>query len=121
MQTPVKSNRWSIEVAEFVVVTDGLKPLIDRDLFDALGIAVTQTLNPIEGNMVNNINTQCPVKNSIANQFPNLVPRIGRSKVHIVISKFQKRFQPKHQKDRRVHINLLDRVNTVKTYIKKTT
>ena len=45
IQAPIASNGWRIEDAEFVVVGDGLKPLIGRDVFDALGISVTQTPN----------------------------------------------------------------------------
>ena len=44
-------------------------------------------------------------------QFPQLITRIGRSKIHIVKSKFHRNFQPKHQKGRRVPINLQERVN----------
>ena len=61
--------------------------------------------------MVNTITTQCPFKTRIANQFPQLISRIGRSKVHIVNSKFHKNFQHKLQKGRRVPINLKERVN----------
>ena len=45
IQAPIASNGWRLEEAEFVVVRDGLKPLFGRDLFDALGISVTQTQN----------------------------------------------------------------------------
>ena len=110
MQAPIESNGWRIENAEFVVVKDGLKPLIGRDLFEALEISITQTLTSNEGSMVNTITTQCPLKTRIADQFPQLISRIGRSKIHIVKSKFNKNFRPKHQKGRRVPINLQDRV-----------
>ena len=43
IQAPIASNGWRLEEAEFVVVRDGLKPLVGRDLFDALGISITQT------------------------------------------------------------------------------
>ena len=88
---------------------NGLKPLIGRDLFEVLGISITQTLCSNEGKMVNTITTQCPFTTRIANQFPQLISRIGRSKSHIVKSKFRKIFQTKHQKSRRVPINLKDR------------
>ena len=42
IQAPIASNGWRIEDADFVVVRDGLNPLIGRDLFDALGISVTK-------------------------------------------------------------------------------
>ena len=106
IQAPIASKGWRIEDAEFVVVRNGLKPLIGRDLFDALRIAVTQTPNSNEGSMVNAITPQCPFKTRIAKQFPHLISRIGRSKIHIVKSKFHKNFQSKHQKGRRVPINL---------------
>ena len=106
MQTPVESNVWWIEDAEFVLVRNELKPLIGRELFDALGISITQTLCSDEGSMVNTITTQFPLKIQIANQFPQLISRTGRSKIHIVKSKFYKNFQPKHQKGIRVPINL---------------
>ena len=112
IQAPIASNGWRIEDAEFVVVRDGLKPLIGRDLFDALGISVTQAPNSNEDSMVNAITSQCPFKTCIAKQFPQLISRVGRSKIHIVKSKFHKNFQRKHQKGRRVHINLQERVNS---------
>ena len=110
IQAPIASNGWRLEETEFVVVRDGLKPLVGRDLFDALGISVTQT-SKNEGSMVNTITSQCPFKTRIAKQFPQLITRIGRSKIHIVKSKFHRNFQPKNQKGRRVPINLQERVN----------
>ena len=62
--------------------------------------------------MVNTITSQCPFKTRIAQQFPQLITRFGRSKIHIVKSNFHRHFQPKHQKGRRVPINLQERVNT---------
>ena len=110
IQAPIASNGWQIEDPEFKVVRYGLKPLIGRDLLD--GISVTQTQNSNEGSMVNAITLLCPFKTRIAKQFPQLISRIGRSKIHIVKSKFHKNFQPKHQMGRRVPINLQERVNT---------
>ena len=45
VQAPIESNGWWIKDAEFVVVKDGLKPLIGRDLFETLGISINQTLS----------------------------------------------------------------------------
>ena len=78
MQAPIESNGWRIKDAAFVVVKDGLKPLIGRDLFEDLGILITQTLCSDEGSMINTITIQCPFKIRIANQFPQLISRIGR-------------------------------------------
>ena len=91
MQTPKEINGWRIEDAENVADKDGLKPLNCRDLFDALGLSITQTLNSITGNMINSITIQCPYRTKIANQLPHLISRIGRSEVHIARSKLHKR------------------------------
>ena len=40
-----------------------------------------------------------------------MTSRIGRSKNHVAKSKFQKEFQPRHQKGRRIPINLQEKVN----------
>ena len=112
MQAPIESNGWWIEDAEFLMVKDGLKPLIVLDLFENLEISITQILSSNEGSIVNTITTQCPFKTPIAYQIPQLISRIGKSKIHIVKSKFHKIFQPKHQKGKRVPINLQDKVNS---------
>ena len=75
IQAPIASNGWRID--ELVVVKDGLKPLLGRDLFEALAISVTQTPYSYEDSMVNNVTIQCPFKTRIANQFPHLITRIG--------------------------------------------
>ena len=86
IQAPIASKGWRIKDAEFVVVRDVLKPLIGRDLFDALGITVTQTPNSNEGSMVNAITPQCPFKTRIAKQFPQLISRIGRKSILLNLS-----------------------------------
>ena len=91
IQALIASIGWRLEEAEFVVVRDGLKQIVGRDLFDALGISVTQTPK-YEGSMVNTITSQCPFKTRIAKKFPQLITRIGRSKIHIVKSKFHRNF-----------------------------
>ena len=48
MLTPVESNDWRTEDAEFFVDRDGLKQRIGRDQFDALGISFTQILNSVD-------------------------------------------------------------------------
>ena len=72
IQAPIASNGWRLKEVEFVVVRDGLKPLVGRDLFDAFGISVTQ-IPKHEGSMVNTITSQCPFKTRIAQQFPQLL------------------------------------------------
>ena len=64
MQAPIESNGWRFEDAVFVVVRDGLKQLIGRNLFEVIGISITQTLCSDEDSMVNTVTTQCPFKNT---------------------------------------------------------
>ena len=92
MQTPVENNGWRIDDAEFILARDDIKQLLGRELFDAIGISFTQTLNSVKGSMINSNNTQCPFKTPIANQFPQLISRIDRSKLHIVQSRLHKHF-----------------------------
>ena len=82
IQSPITSNGWTFDSATFTVVADGLKSLIGRDLFDQLGLAVTQSSSP-KRNLVNIISSLSEFKEQIAKTFPNLVSCIGRSKNHV--------------------------------------
>ena len=110
IEAPITSKGWTSDSATFTVVADGLKSLIGRDLFVQLGLAVTQSTF-LKGNRVNNIASP-EFKEQIATSFPGLVSRIGRSKSHVAKSKFHKDFQPRHQKGRRIPINLQEKINT---------
>ena len=57
-------------------------------------MAIIQTLCPDEGSVVNSITTQCPYKIRIANQFPQLISGIGRSKVNLLNQNFTKISDP---------------------------
>ena len=108
LETTVTYNQWKDRAAMLTVVEDGHKNIIGRDLFTTLGLAVVQQ-QPENGKCVNNINTStCKIKET---QFPHLVSRIGLSKTHVAISKFLQKFTAKHQKGRRVPINLQPRVS----------
>ena len=109
IQSPITSKGWTCDSATFTVVADGLKSLIGCDLFDQLVLAVTQSTSQ-KGNHVNNISSP-EFKEQIAKTFPELISRIGRSKSHVAKSKFHKDFQPRHQKGRRIPINLQEKVN----------
>ena len=75
-QSPITSRGWTCDSATFTVVADGLKSLIGRDLFDQLGLAVTQSTSQ-KGNNVNNISSP-EFKEQIAKTFPEMISRIGR-------------------------------------------
>ena len=111
LETTVAYNNWKDKAAMLTVVEDGHKNIIGRDLFTTLGLAVVQQ-QPEYGKCANNINSStCKNKEIIATQFPHLVSRIGLSKSHVAKSKFHQKFTAKHQKGRRVPINLQPRVS----------
>ena len=120
MQTPVASIGGRIEDAEFVVIRDGLKPLIGRDLFGALGISVTHTLNPISGNMVKNINTQCSVKIRIPNKLPKLISPFARSEYQMSNQTFTNAFNQNTRKvDEYLSIYMRGLILKLEDYFKK--
>ena len=109
LQTSIQSNNWHANPTEIQVVTDGRRPLLGRDLFPALGLSIQQSNNQTTINQVEQ--EYCPIKKQIAIDFPYLISRIGKSKVHMVRSKFHRNYTPSHQKGCRVPINLLDKVS----------
>ena len=81
-----------------------------RVLFNQLGIAVTQcSFSP--GNQVNAILPTFELKELIEKTFPNLISHVGKSKTHVLKLNFHKKFQSRHQKGRRIPMNLQDKVN----------
>ena len=90
-------------------MTDGHRSLLDRDLLPALGLSIQQSNNQKTVNQVDQ--EYCPIKKQIATDFPDLISRIGKSKVHMVRSKFHRNYTPSHQKGRRVPINSLGKVS----------
>ena len=111
LETTVIYNRWKDTSATLTLVDDGHKNIIGRDLFGTLGLAVVQQ-KPETVKCVYNINNStCKIKETIATQFPHLVSRIGISKTHVAKSKFHQKSTAKHQKGRRVPINLQPRVS----------
>ena len=117
LETTITYNQWKDRAAMLTVLEDGHRNIIGRDLFTTLGLqpwdynAVVQQ-QPENSKCVNNINTSiCKIKETIATQFPHLVSRIGLSKTHVAKSKFHQKFTAKHQKGRRVPINLQPRVS----------
>ena len=91
VQAAITSNGWTSNSVIFTVVADVLKSLIGGDLFDQLGLDVTQSSSS-PGNQVNTISSSSQFKEHIAQNFPNLISRIGRSKNHVVKSNFHKNF-----------------------------
>ena len=109
LQTSIQSNNWYANPIETQVVTDGHRLLLGRDLFPALGLSIQQSNSQKTVNQVEQEN--CQIKKQIATDFPDLISRIGKSKLHRVRSKFHKHYTTSQQKGRRVPINLLHKVS----------
>ena len=110
--TMVTYNDWTCKEAHLTVVADWHKIIMWRDLFNCLGLAVVQQ-QAESGKCVNNINNYtCKIGDTIAAQFPHLAQELAFHG-HIAKPKFQQNFTAKHQKDRRVPINLHARVTMV--------
>ena len=109
LQTSIQSNNWYANPIEIQIVADGHRSLLGRDLFPALGLSIQQSNNQMTINQVEQ--EYCSVKKQIAIDFPDLISRIGKFKVHTVCSKIHKNYTPSHQKGCRVPINLLDKVS----------
>ena len=56
----VRCNGWKIEKAKIAIVADGFRPILGRDLFNQLGITVSQ--KPCPNIDINNIETPCVIK-----------------------------------------------------------
>ena len=108
LKTPVRCNDWKIQKAKITVVADGCRLILGRDLFDQLGIIISQ--KPWPNVEINNIDHTCVIKKSLAEEFPDLISRIGKSKHHTVNSNFRKNYRVTHQKGRKVPIHLQPKV-----------
>ena len=75
----IQSNNWYANPIETQVVTDGHRSLLGRHLFPALGLSIQQSNTP---NTVNQVEQEyCPIKKQIATDFPDLISRIGETKI----------------------------------------
>ena len=109
LETSTQSNIWYANSIEIQVVTDGHRSLLGGDLFLALGLSIQHSNNQKTVNQVDQ--EHCPIKKQITTDFPDLITRIGKSKVLMVRSKFHRNYTPSHQSGRRVPVNLLDKVS----------
>ena len=55
LKTPVCFNDWKIQKAKITVVADGFRSILGRDLFDQLGITISQ--KPCSNIEISNIET----------------------------------------------------------------
>ena len=108
LKPSISCNDWKIPKAKIAVVTDGFRPILARDLFNQLGIPISQKLCP--KTEVNTIEKYCSIKQSLAKELPELILRIDKSEPHTVNSKFHKNYCVTHQKGRKITIHLQAKV-----------
>ena len=83
--TTIIYNDWFCEYACLTVVEDGQKLLIERHLFNSLGLAVVQQAKT--GKCDKNIDiATCKKQQTMTSKFPHVVSRIGISEKHVVKS-----------------------------------
>ena len=104
LKTPFNCNGWKIPNAKLMVVPDGFRPILGRDLFDQLGITISQ--KPCAKTEVNTVETPCAIKQSLAQKFSELILKFGKSKHYTVSSEFHRNYRFTHQKGRKVPIHL---------------
>ena len=109
LETTVAYNKLKDRAAMLTVVADGHKNIIGRDLFTTLRLAVVQK-QPENGKRVNNINSSTS-KIKETNGISSFSIKNWLSKTRVAKSKFHQKFTAKHQKGRRVPINLQLRVS----------
>ena len=81
LQTSIRSNNWYANPIEIQVVGDGHRSLLGGDWVPALGLSIQQSINPRTVNQVEHKN--CRIKIQIATDFPDLISRINKSKLHL--------------------------------------
>ena len=96
LKTPVRCNDWKIQKAKITVVADVFRPILGRGFFDQLVITISQ--KPCPNIELNTVETPCAIKHSLAQELPELISRIGKSKHHTVNSKFHRNYRATHQK-----------------------
>ena len=96
LRTPVSCNDWKFQNSKTTLVADGFRHILGRDLFDQLGITISQ--KPCPNIEVNTVETPCAIKQSLAKEFPELFSKIGKSKHYTVNSKFHRIYRVTYQK-----------------------
>ena len=100
LKPPVRCNDWKTQKAKITLVADGFRLILGRDLFDQLGITISQKSCPnIE---VNTVETPCVKKTITGQRISRINSRIGKSKHHIVNSNFYRNYSVTLQKGRKV-------------------
>ena len=113
MYCNIECNGWNVGRADLIVVPNNRRALIGRDIFQGIGVQVSQQASPkSEGkdvSMIENLKSE-NLKQEKAKRFPALKKRLGRSINYTLKSEFKSNFTPIHQRGRRVPIHLQTKV-----------
>ena len=108
LEATVKLYHWRIHRANIAVGPDGFRPILGHDLFDQLGITITQ--KPCPHVQISNIGPPCTIKQTITKEFPGPITRTGKSKHHTVNSNFPKNYHVTHQNGQNIPIRLQPKI-----------
>ena len=95
LYTRMESAGWVVKRGSVHVVPKGYRTILGDDYFQQFGLKLTQTTRfggkqilQIDGDPSTIVD---PIKQEIAKEFPGLCNRIGKSKSHVVRSKFHRK------------------------------
>ena len=84
LKTSVSCNGAKIQTAKNTLVADNFRLIPGRDLFDHLGITISQ--KSCSKTEVNTVKAPCVIKHLVAKEFPEIISRIEISEHHTVNS-----------------------------------
>ena len=96
LTAPIESGGWTIQTASFIVVDDRRANILGRNLLPQIGIQLHQERKPVGKSAlyVNNIDSSdTQIATWVRTTYPGLCTRIGRSKNHMVHTKFLSEFK----------------------------
>ena len=107
----IESGGWKIQTAPFIIVDNHKANVIGRNLLPHIGIKLiqdkqTQKVLTVQQSYESNHE----IKQWIKDNFQQLCVQIGKSKHHVMKTKFKKDFEPIQQRGRRIPIDLQERV-----------
>ena len=113
LQLTLQSGSWSARDCQVLVVQHKTNNLMERGIFQKLGISSQKRPKQSPGNNVisiSHIETEKNVIKWVLRKHPHLCTRIGKSKNHKAKSIFIQNHTPNQQKGRRVPPHLLEKV-----------
>ena len=110
---PIELGGWTIQTASFIVVDDRRANILGRNLLPQVGIQLHQERKPVGKSAlyVNNIDSSdAQIAAWVRTTYLGLYTRIGRSKNHMVLTKFLTEVKALQQRGRRIPIHIQEKL-----------